>query len=135
MNYDSSLLKDLYRRDGPGEVTVKYNPFDIGYILVLDKINKVYLKVDCLKYLMLPIFLSLNIIRFELLQELLRQSKFDNLNLQKAKIQLAKEREEYHARNVRRSKQVTTSKAARSDKTGVPNISLVVDKFTSYDES
>jgi putative transposase len=40
MDYNSSILKDLYRRDGPGTVTIKYNPFDIGYILVLDAINK-----------------------------------------------------------------------------------------------
>ncbi|MCQ1048569.1 transposase family protein [Acinetobacter baumannii] len=127
MNYDSSLLKDLYRRDGPGEVIVKYNPFDIGYILVLDKINKVYLKVDCLKYSYASNLSEFEHNKIRAAARAARQSKFDNLNLQKAKIQLAKEREEYHARNVRRSKQVTTSKAARSDKTGVPNISLVVD--------
>ncbi|MFC2997475.1 Mu transposase C-terminal domain-containing protein [Acinetobacter sichuanensis] len=127
MNYDSGLLKDLYRRDGPGEVIVKYNPFDIGYILVLDKINKVYLKVDCLKYAYASNLSEFEHNKIRATARAARQSKFDNLNLQKAKIQLAKEREEFHARNVRRSKQVTTSKAARSDKTGVPNISLVVD--------
>lgn len=42
-------------------------------------------------------------------------------------IELAKEREEYHARNARKNKQVTVSKVARSDKTGIPNISIVVD--------
>lgn len=127
MNYDSSLLKDLYRRDGPGEVTVKYNPFDIGYILVLDKINKVYLKIDCLKYSYASNLSEFEHNKIRAAARAVRQSKFDNLNLQKAKVQLAKEREEYHARNTRKNKQVTTSKAARSDKTGIPNISLVVD--------
>lgn len=127
MNYDSSLLKDLYRRDGPGEVTVKYNPFDIGYILVLDKINKVYLKIDCLKYSYASNLSEFEHNKIRAAARAARQSKFDNLNLQKAKVQLAKEREEYHARNARKNKQVTTSKAARSDKTGIPNISLVVN--------
>src|SRR5690606_41739408 len=39
-DYESPLLRDLYRRDGPGKVTVKSNPFDIGYILVLDEKNR-----------------------------------------------------------------------------------------------
>ena len=127
MNYDSNLLKDLYRRDGPREVIVKYNPFDIGSILVLDQINKVYLKVDCLKYSYASNLSEFEHKKIRAAAKVARQTKFDNLNLQKAKVQLAKEREEYHARNARRNKQVTTSKAARSDKTGVPNISLVVD--------
>lgn len=127
MNYDSNLLKDLYRRDGPSEVTVKYNPFDIGYILVLDKINKVYLKVDCLKYSYASNLSEFEHNKIRATARAARQSKFDNLNLQKAKIELAKEREEYHARNARKNKQVTVSKVARSDKTGIPNISIVVD--------
>lgn len=127
MDYNSSILKDLFRRDGPSEVTVKYNPFDIGYILVLDKINKVFLKVDCQNY-----SYASNISEFEhskvrAAAKAVRKSKLDNLDLQKAKVQLANERDEFHARNARRKTQTTTSKAARSDKVGVPNLSLVVD--------
>ena len=50
LDYNSSILKDLYRRDGPKSVTIKYNPFDIGYILVLDPLNNIYIKVNCDNY-------------------------------------------------------------------------------------
>ncbi len=43
------------------------------------------------------------------------------------RVKLSREREEFHARNARRKTQVTTSKAARSEKIGVSDIKLVVD--------
>lgn len=127
LNYNSNLLKDLYRRDGPGDVTIKYNPFDIGYILVLDDVNKVYLKIECenSEYASGLSAFEHGKIRGE--ARAIAESKLDNLDLQKARVKLSKERDEFHVRNSRRKTQVTTSKAARSEKIGVSDIKLVVD--------
>lgn len=127
LDYSSSILRDLYRRDGPGTVTIKYNPFDIGYILVLDSVNNVYLKVNCENYTYasgLSLF-EHNKIRAEVKK--VRNSKLENSDLQRAKIKLAKERENAHARNGRRKTQTTASNAARSEKVGVNDIKLVID--------
>jgi putative transposase len=127
LDYNSNLLKDLYRRDGPGTVTIKYNPFDIGYILVLDSVNKVYLKIESENF---EYASGLSAYEHGKVREAARatgKSKLDNLDLQKARVKLSKEREEFHARNSRRKNQVTTSKAARSEKIGVSDIKLVVD--------
>lgn len=127
LDYNSNLLKDLYRRDGPGPVTIKYNPFDIGYILVLDAVNKVYLKIECENF---EYASGLSAFEHGRIREVARatgKSKLNNLDLQKARVKLSKEREEFHARNSRRKTQVTTSKAARSEKIGVSDIKLVVD--------
>jgi putative transposase len=105
----------------------KYNPFDIGYILVLDSVNKVYLKVECENF---EYASGLSVFEHGRIREAARatgKSKLDNLDLQKARVKLSKEREEFHARNSRRKTQVTTSKAARSEKIGISDIKLVVD--------
>lgn len=127
LDYNSSILRDLYRRDGPGTVTIKYNPFDIGYILVLDSVNNVYLKVDCENYVYasgLSLF-EHKIIRAEVKKS--GKSKLENSDLQRAKVKLAKERESIHARNGRRKTQTTASNAARSEKIGVNDIKLVIN--------
>lgn len=127
LDYNSDLLKDLYRRDGPGNVTIKYNPFDIGYILVLDRINKVYLKVECDNF---EYASGLSAYEHGKIRELLKtigKSKSENLELLKARVKLSKKREEFHSRNSRRKTQVTTSNAARSDKIGVNEIKLIID--------
>lgn len=129
--YDSSILKDLYRRDGPVSVTIKSNPFDIGSILVLDKLNNIYIKVDCTKY-----FYAAGLSEFEhkkISEEVrkISRSKFDNVELQQAKVKLSNERDKLHARNKRRKTQITTSKAARSEKIGIDNFSINVDGLNS----
>jgi len=131
LNYNSNILRDLYRRDGPGQVTIKYNPFDIGYILVLDPINKVYLKVDCEKY---EYASGLSAFEHRKIREAARESrksKLEDPDLQKARVKLSKDRETFHARNSRRKTQVTASKAARSEKIGISDIQLVVDNSKS----
>lgn len=127
LDYNSNLLRDLYRRDGPGEVTIKYNPFDIGYMLVLDSVNKIYLKIECENF---EYASGLSAFEHGKIREAARaagKSKLENLDLQKARVKLSKEREEFHARNARRKTQLTTSIAARSEKIGVNDIKLVVD--------
>ncbi|MDB6060054.1 MAG: Integrase/transposase family protein [Verrucomicrobiaceae bacterium] len=127
LNYDSAVLKDIYRRDGPCSVTAKYNPFDIGSILVLDDHNKTYLKVDCARY-----SYASGLSEFEnkkIREEARRngQNKLEDFDLQRAKVKLAEERDELHARNMRRKTQVTVSKAARSEQIGVESPRLVID--------
>jgi len=127
MNYNSPILKDLYRRDGPRAVTIKYNPFDIGYILVLDELNKVYLKVDCERFSYAS---GLSVFEHNRIREEVKKvgkSKIDNLDMQKAKVKLAKNRDEMHGRNARRKTQTTVSNVARSEKIGVDELKLVVD--------
>lgn len=127
LDYNSSILKDIYRRDGPGTVTVKFNPFDIGYILMLDKINNVYLKIDCGNYSYaagLSLFEHKNI---RATAKSSANSKLENLDLNRAKIKLSKDRDKMHAKNSRRKNQTTTSKAARSEKIGVNDLKLVID--------
>lgn len=128
MDYNSSILKDLYRRDGAGLVTIKYNPFDIGYILVLDTVNRVYIKAESDKYSYASGLSNYEHKKIKIEAKKIRASKLENLDLIKSKIKLSKERDKLHARNKRRKVQVTTSKAARSEKIGVSNISLVADR-------
>lgn len=59
------------------------------------------------------------------------RSKFDNVELQQAKVKLSNERDKLHARNKRRKTQITTSKAARSEKIGIDNFSINVDGLNS----
>ena len=127
LDYNSNILKDMYRRDGPKTVTIKYNPFDIGYILVLDDINKVYLKIDCENYSYASGLSKFEHDKVRATARNARKSKLDDLDLKKAKVKLSKERESFHSRNARRKTQVTASKAARSDKIGVGDIKLIVD--------
>lgn len=127
LDYNSSILKDVYRRDGPRGVTIRYNPFDIGYILVLDSINNVYIKVDCCKYEYasgLSLFEHRNI-RSKARSESV--SKLESPALKETKVKLSKKRDEMHARNSKRKHQITTSRAARSQKIGVTNLKVIVD--------
>ncbi len=49
--------------------------------------------------------------------------------MQRAKVSLAKQRDEFHARNGRRKNKVTGAKAARIEKVGVPELSIVPKDF------
>ena len=127
LDYNSPILKDIYRRDGPSTVIIKFNPFDIGSILVLDSINNIYLKIECDNYAYasgLSLFEHKNI-RANAKSNV--NSKLENLDLNKARVKLSRERDKMHARNSRRKNQTTTSKAARSEKIGVNDIKLIVD--------
>ena len=113
MDYNLNILKDLYRRDGPEAVTTKYTPFDIGYILVLDEVNKGCIKIDCEDCSCAS---GISVFEHSKTREsakLIGKSKLDNLGLQQERVKLSKERNEFHARNSRCKIQVTTYKAAR----------------------
>ena len=95
--------------------------------MVLDTVNKVYLRVESEDF---EYASGLSAYEHGRVRETARgasKNKLDNLDLQKARVKLSREREEFHARNSRRKTQVTTSKAARSEKIGVGEIRLVVD--------
>lgn len=129
LQYNSDVLKDVYRRDGPGEVTIKYNKFDIGYILVLDSVNRVYIRVDCDDYQYAK---GVSEYEHKQITARVRQSKktkIECVDLQRAKVSLAKQRDEFHARNGRRKNKVTGAKAARIEKVGVPELSIVPKDF------
>tara|TARA_R110000850_G_scaffold18201_2_gene55297 strand:- start:10 stop:1926 length:1917 start_codon:yes stop_codon:yes gene_type:complete len=138
LSYDSPILKDLFRRDGPREVQIKYDPFDIGYILVLDDYNNTYIKIDCDRYSYAS---GVSLFEHNKIRDRAKQNaktKFDNLELQRAKVQLAKERDELHKRNKRRKTQTTVANAARSDRVGAEDLKLVVDnskKFVQINQS
>lgn len=125
MQYNSDLLKDIYRRDGPGQITFKYNKFDIGYILVLDQINRVYIRVDSDEYEYAKGVSEYehNLVRAKVRE--IKHTKIECIDMQRAKVALAREREEFHARNGRRKTKVTGAKLARLDKIGIPDISVV----------
>ncbi len=128
LNYRGSVTKDLFRRDGPKFVTVKYNPFDLGSIFILDEINYVYLEVECHEstYASGLSLYEHNLIRTEVKKN--GKEKFqNNSDLQAARAKLHKVRDELHSRNARSKNQVTTSKAARAEKVGVDPIVLGVD--------
>ncbi|WP_444902543.1 Mu transposase C-terminal domain-containing protein [Microbulbifer sp. SSSA007] len=127
LDYNSNQLRDLYRRDGPGTVNVRYNPFDIGYILVRDDVNKIFLKVECEKFEYASGLSAFEHDKIRAKVKAVGKSKLDDLDLQRARVKLSKEREKLHARNSRRKTQITTSKAARSEKIGVSDMKLVVD--------
>lgn len=127
LSYDSSILKDLYRRDGAKEVRIKYNPFDIGYILVLDDLNNVYVKAKCVRYSYAS---GLSLFEHNQIRQRAKQiakDKYENPDLLRAKVQLANERDELHKRNKRRKTQVTATNAARSEKVGFDKIKVVID--------
>src|SRR5690606_40377076 len=91
LDYNSNLIKDLHRRDGQRTVTIKYNPFDIGYILVLDSVNKVYLKIESENF---EYASGLSAYEHGKVREAARatgKSKLDNRDLQKARVKLSKE--------------------------------------------
>lgn len=128
MQYNSEVLKDIYRRDGPTEVTLKYNKFDIGQIYVLDELNRVYIAVDCedYEYAKGVSEYEHNLIRSKVRET--QRTKIECIDMKRAKVALAKEREEFHARNSRRKTKVTGAKAARVDKVGVTNLSIVKEE-------
>lgn len=127
LDYNSDLLKDLYRRDGPVTITVKSNYFDLGYILVLDEVNKVYLKIESDEYEYVSGVSLYEHNKIRAAAKSTAKSKMERPDYQRARVKLARERDELHARNSRRKTQVTASKAARSQKVGVNDLKLVVD--------
>ncbi len=129
--YNSSLLKDILRRDGPKDVQIKYNPFDLGYIYMFDEKNKLYLKVLCTDFHYASGMSKYEHNKTREHARRLRKNKLQNEDLLKAKVELANQRDEAHARNARRKKQVTTAKAARIEQIGVEPLKLVVDNENS----
>lgn len=140
LRYESTALTDLYRREGQLKVTVKYNPFDIGHILVLDPLNKVFLKANATNYAYAS---GLSEFEHKKVKERAREIariKSESPNLVAAKAKLARERDQIHERNKRRKTQVTTSKGARIEKIGnkelkvVEKVQVVSVDFDSQDE-
>jgi putative transposase len=125
MHYNSEVLRDIYRRDGPTQVTFKYNKFDIGQIFVLDQVNRVYIAVDCEHY---EYAKGVSEYEHDLVRAKVRETqntKIECIDMQRAKVTLAQERKEFHERNRRRKNKVTSARGARIDQIGIPNITIV----------
>lgn len=123
--YESEMVLDLFRRYGKKEVTIKYNPFDLGFILVLDSLNQTYLKAYATNFTYAS---GLSLYEHKLIKSHAREIakiKSESPDLIASKAKLAKDREDMHERNSRRKAKVTTAKSARADKSGFTNISLV----------
>ncbi len=121
--YNSDFLRDIYRREGVVELTIKYNPFDIGHIYVWDDLNRVYIRVDCDEY---EYAKGLSMYAHKAIRKrirAMRKSYKENAVLQKAKADLFGDIEILHERNVRRKSQATAKKAARVHSLGVDDFS------------
>lgn len=121
--YNSDFLRDIYRREGVVELTIKYNPFDIGHLYVWDDLNRVYIRVDCDEY---EYAKGLSMYAHKAIRKrirAMRKSYKENAVLQKAKADLFGEIEILHERNVRRKSQATAKKAARVHSLGVDDFS------------
>ncbi len=117
--YNSEHLRDIYRREGVVELMIKYSPFDIGHIYVLDDINRIYIQVPCVNYKYAK---GLSMYAHKTIRKRInasRKSYKDDAVLQKAKVELFGDIESLHERNVRRKSQVTAKKAARVHSLGV----------------
>lgn len=123
LNYNSPILQDIYLRDGSCYIALKVNEYDLGYILVFDATNKVHLKIECTDFSYasgLSLFVH-NRIKQKARKE--RKSKMETPNLNEARVNLMKEKEEFHARNKRRKTQSTGSRHARTEGIGIKDIS------------
>lgn len=124
--YTSTALKHLQLRAGSVEVRVKYNPFDIGSILVLDEESNVYLQASCTNTDVHGMSSYEDKVLRGILAERAKNQKGD-IGLRRARVEAAEARDEAHARNSRRKNQQTTTKGAKVEGIGVPDMKLVVN--------
>lgn len=119
LKYNSSVLRDVYRRDGVTELRIKYSPFDLSHIYVEDDLNRVYIKVPCESYDYAS-GLSLYAHR-KVLKRICDKARetLSNPVLQEAKIRLYADVESLHQRNARRKTQVVAKQEARLAGVGV----------------
>lgn len=125
--YESDMTLDLFRRDGKKEVKIKYNPFDLGFILVLDSLNQTYVRAYATNS---SYATGLSLFEHKQIKAHAREIariKSESPDLIASKAKLAEDREKMHERNSRRKTQVTTAKSARADKSGFTKINLVKD--------
>jgi len=125
LNYNSNSLKDIYRREGTTSLTIKYSPFNIGYIYVYDVLNRIYIQVPCVDY---EYAKNLSLYAHKIIRKhasAKRKVYQDNAVLQKAKVEIFANIEALHEKNVRRKSQVTAKKAARIEGSGVPVLPTV----------
>lgn len=119
--YDSPLLRDLYRRDGPSQIKLKYCAYDIGWIYVLDVKNNLFIRVNSTD----PSYASgVSVYEDSQIRKKVaetKRSKLESEDLQKAKALLAQERQKAHEKNIRRKSQVSMARSARVEKIGVAN--------------
>lgn len=128
LEYNSELLRDIYRREGVTELRIKYSPFNLGHIYVWDELNRLYIRVQCLDYQYAK---GLSLYAHRAICKRVkekRKSYKENAVLQKAKIEVFGDIESLHQRNARRKRPVTAKKAARIHSIGVESHSVVIQQ-------
>lgn len=117
--YNSPILEDLYRRDGPRYRKFKYSRYDIGWIYVLDDVNNAYLKIESDD----PAYASgVSIYEDRLIRKKAAETtrmKLESEDLKKAKVLMVNQRQDLHDRNIKRKNQVSMARSARVEKIGV----------------
>ena len=135
--YNSDGLQALFMSIGPEKVTIKYNPFDLGCMLVLDPNSNIFVRVQCTNYIYAK-GLSLyehNVAAGEV--EKIKKAKSASPTLQKARAKLKKDRDGFHEKNIKRKKQKSSGKDARitqaglSSQVGANGPEMVVDNTKS----
>lgn len=128
--YESDVLKDLRRRDGNRQLKIKYDPFDLGEILVFDDKSNVYFLVECGEYDYAK-GLSLyehNLIRSFMLES--RKEKLNNPRLEQAEITFKDAKDSFHARRGKpksRERAGDAARTARLKKIGIDPILSAIE--------
>ena len=118
LEYESSVLRDLYARDGSVFFSIKYSPFDLGYVYVYDSLNKLFIKVQAKNFSYAS---GLSLYAHNQIRKVAKKHKDayqEDIAMQKAKVEVYGAIEEKIESNKRRKNQVTTTKSSRMKKTG-----------------
>lgn len=124
LDYSSGFLKDFHARDGRKKVTFKYNPFDLGCILIYDTLNKAYIPIDHEDQ---DYSKNLSLWEHKRISDRIRKEGKDINNSEArnlAKITCAEIREEVRNKNLKRKKQESMAQAARAEKIGIEQIEI-----------
>ena len=119
--YNSDGMQALFMCVGKVKVAIKYNPFDLGYMLVLDPNSNIFIRVQCTKY---EYAKGLSLYEHKVATgEVAKTKKAKNASptLQKARAKLKKDRDEFHERNVKRKNPKSSGKDARITQAGLEN--------------
>ena len=120
LKYNSKALREIYRRDGGERFKVKYNPFDLGHVLVLDPKNGVYIRAEYEDQEYAAGLSRHAHKQIKAVQRDIRKLKMEtNPTRQQVKAKLVADRKEKRDKNLRRKTQVTTERDARVDQVGV----------------
>jgi putative transposase len=120
LTYKSLLLTDLYRREGSINVEIKYNPFDLGRVYVLDERNRKYIPVQCKNFEYangLSLYMH-KLIRKDQLTET-NERVNEDIQLQEGKARMVDFINEAHSRTSGKKSQKAKKRLARATAQGI----------------